>query len=179
MRHPRKRPFVLLLAALLGGTALIPSPSMGQPPGDVLPYRLAFGKPTYTQGLETACFVFLQGGRLRVRITGDGASHRISGEIRTSHEGVLEDVTPLSEKLVVRQLRPGRILFDHRGDLVEDGFDVTLAGSFSQVTLDLTVDGASRPDLLRIGEGRASPSALPARLELRNPDSTWVERFGF
>lgn len=168
-----------MLIALLCALVICPGRAAGQPPGDVLPYRLAFGKPVYASGVETACHVWIQGGRLRVRITSDGASHRVTGELRTSHDGVLEDVMPVSENLLVRQLRPGRIRFEIRGEFLEDGFDVTLGGSFNQVTIDLLIDGAQRADLLRIGEARAVPSALPARLELRNPDSTWVERFGF
>ena len=61
----------------------------------------------------------------------------------------------------------------------EDGLDVTLDGSFDQLTIDLEVDGERRAELLRIGEEKQKPAALPARLELRKATSTWIERFGF
>ena len=79
----------------------------------------------------------------------------------------------------IRQLRPGKILFDARTRSGEDGLDVTLDGSFDRLTIDLEVDGERRAELLRIGEEKQKPAALPARLELRKATSTWIERFGF
>lgn len=155
------------------------SPAGGQPPADVLPYRLAFGKPAFPSGTEVACYLWLQGGRLRLRVTGDGQPHRVSGELRTNRDGIFEDILPMGERTRIRQLRPDRILFDVREESIEEGFDVTLGGSFEQVTVDLHVDGARRPGQLRIGETKRSPAGLPARLELRDTESTWLERFGF
>jgi hypothetical protein len=116
---------------------------------------------------------------LRLRITADEEPHRVEGELRTNNGGLFEDVTPISENLRIRQPRPGKLLFDVRTNHTEEGLDVTLGGDFSQVTVDLLVDADRRPTALHIGEKKRSPAALPARLELRNADSSWLERFGF
>lgn len=153
--------------------------AFAQPPADVLPYRLAFGRPIYSPETETAAYLWIQGGRIRLRFATDGSEHRFTGELRTDREGIFEDVMPTGENVRIRQLRPGKILFDARGASGEDGLDVTLGGSFDQLTVDLHVDGEQRADLLRIGEEKRTPAALPARLELRKATSAWIERFGF
>ncbi len=163
------------LGALLAG----PRPGGADPVRDTLPFRLVHGRPQFTSGTETAVYLWLQGGRLRLRVTADEQPHRVEGELRTNKGGLFEDVTPLSENLRVRQPRPGKLLFDVRTAQNEEGLDLTLGGDFSQVTVDLVVDEERRPSALHIGENRSSPAALPARLEMRDADSSWLERFGF
>ena len=168
-----------LAAIALGLLLLPPPPAIADPVRDTLPFRIVYGRPQFSSGDETAIYFWAQGGRFRLRITADEESHKVSGELRTSSGGVFEDVTPLSENLRVRQPRPGKLLFDVRTRDAEEGFDVTLAGDYTQVTIDLVVDGDRRPAIFRIGEKKRSPAALPARLDLRNADSSWLERFGF
>ncbi len=166
-----------LLSAAAALALAVAAPA--QPPADVLPYRLAFGRPIYSADTETAAYLWIQGGRIRLRLATDGAEHRFAGELRTDREGLFEDVLPTGENVRIRQLRPGKLLFDARTRSGEDGFDVTLGGSFDQLTVDLEVDGERRAELLRIGEDKIAPAALPARLELRKATSTWIDRFGF
>lgn len=179
IRQPGRRSLVTGAVAVAIAVALRVPTAGADPARDTLPFRIAFGRPHFTTGDETACYLWIQGGRLRVRITADKLPHRVAGELRTSQDGLFEDVMPLSENLRIRQPRPGRLLFDARPVHAEEGFDVTLGGDFGHVTVDLLVDGERRPRMLRIGERRRSPAALPARLELRIADSTWIERFGF
>jgi hypothetical protein len=166
-------------AALVLASALVAPDGSAEPVRDTLPFRIVHGKPQFSSGAETAIYFWFHGGRFRLRVTADAEPHKVSGELRTSNGGIFEDVTPLSENLRVRQPRPGKLLFDVRTRDAEEGFDVTLAGDYTQVTIDLLVDGERRPAVLRIGEKKRSPSALPARLDLRNADSSWLERFGF
>ena len=168
-----------LVALVVASLAVGSSPCLADPVRDTLPFRIIHGRPQFTSGTETAVYLWFQGGRLRLRITADEEPHRVEGELRTSNGGLFEDVTPISENLRIRQPRPGKLLFDVRTSHNEEGLDVTLGGDFSQVTVDLLVDAARRPSALHIGEKRRSPTALPARLELRNADSSWLERFGF
>ncbi|HZR80668.1 MAG TPA: hypothetical protein VFD92_06200 [Candidatus Binatia bacterium] len=170
-----------LAAALLAVTLCSRAfPAAADPVRDTLPFRIVHGRPQFTSGDETAVYFWFQGGRLRLRVTADAErSHKVEGELRTSNAGAFEDVTPLSENLRIRQPRPGKLLFDVRTRDAEEGFDVTLAGDYNQVTVDLLVDGERRPGVFRIGENKRSPSGLPARLDLRNADSSWIERFGF
>lgn len=175
----RGLPRAIACACLLVGALAGATPGAAAPVRDTLPFRIVHGRPQFTSGSETAAYLWFQGGRLRLRITADTRSHRVEGELRTNQGGVFEDVTPISENLRIRQPRPGKILFDLRTGASEEGLDVTLAGDFNQVTVDLLVDSERQPGALRIGEKRRSPAALPARLELRNADSSWVERFGF
>lgn len=167
-----------LLALGLAGLAAARG-ALSEPVRDTLPFRLAFGRPGITSGDDVACYLWIQGGRLRLRLTADGKAHRVAGELRTGGGGTIEDVTPLSENLLVHQPRPGKLAFEVRMANDEEGFDVTPGGAFSQLTVDLEIDGERRPAALRIGEQRRSPAALPARLDLRNADSSWLERFGF
>lgn len=173
----RRRPGVRSLAFAL--LLAIGDPARAQPPADLLPFRLAFGRPIYSPETETAAYLWIQGGRIRLRFATDGMEHRFSGELRTDREGLFEDVLPTGENVRVRQLRPGKILFDAHGRSGEDGLDVTLEGGFDQLTIDLRIDGEQRPELLRIGEDKHRPAALPARLELRKATAAWIERFGF
>jgi hypothetical protein len=155
------------------------SRSGADPVRDTLPFRIVHGRPQIVPSAEATVYLWFQGGRLRLRVPAAERATRIEGELRTSNGGLLEDVTPLSENLRVRQPRPGKLLFDVRTAHAEEGFDLTLGGDFTQVTVDLFVDGNRQPSALLIGEKRRSPTALPARLELRNADSSWLERFGF
>jgi hypothetical protein len=81
--------------------------------------------------------------------------------------------------LQIYQARPSRLEFDMRTDGRQDGLDVTLSGDFTQLTIDLEIDGERLPDRLLIGERRESPDALPARLNVKGADPTWIQRFGF
>jgi len=150
-----------------------------QPPADLLPFRLAFGRPMYSPDGETAAYLWIQGGRIRLRFATDGTEHRFAGELRTDRDGLFEDVLPTGENVRIRQLRPGKIFFDAQTTTGDDGLDVTLGGTFDQLTIDLRVDGEQRANLLRIGEDKRTPAALPARLELRKASPAWIERFGF
>lgn len=184
LRAARQRPparalrcaAVLVCCALLTAIAI---PAAADQPRDTLPFRIVYGRPPIAPGAGTYAYLWSQSGRLHLRIGPDKESHRVEGELRTSSEGRLEDVTPLSEDLRVRQPRPEKILFDVQTGASEEGLDVTLAGDFSQVTIDLTVDGERRPATLRIGERGRAPQGLPARLDLHNADSSWLARFGF
>ena len=178
VRHPAVPGLTRTHAGALLCLALI-TDGRAQPPADLLPYRLAFGRPLYAPGTETAVYLWIQGGRIRLRFTTDGQPHRFAGEMRTDHAGLFEDVMPTGEEVRIRQLRPGKILFETQTASAENGLDVTLGGSFDQLTIDLVVDGAQRADLLRIGEEKRTPVSLPARLELRKAASSWIERFGF
>jgi hypothetical protein len=165
-----------LLAALL---VAAPLPARGDGTRDTLPFRIAYGQPAFTSGDEVACYLWSQGGRLHLRISADTVPHKVEGELRTGGAGFFEDVAPLTENLRVRQPRPTKLLFDVRTERQEEGFDVTLAGNFHQVTVDLLIDGVRNAQAFRIGGQRTTPVALPARLDLRGGTSTWLERFGF
>jgi hypothetical protein len=170
-----------VLAAVTAAALLVVGAvsSRAEPARDLLPFRIVHGRPQFSPGDEPAVYLWLQGGRLRLRVTGTDDRRKVEGELWTNRGGLLEDVTPLSENLRIRQPRPGKLRFDVRAAQVEEGFDLTLGGDFSRVTIDLLVDGERRPSALRIGEKRRTPKALPARLELRDADSSWLHRFGF
>jgi hypothetical protein len=175
-RPTRSALAALALAALaLASAAVAPA----QPPADLLPFRLAFGRPMYSPDGETAAYLWIQGGRIRLRFATDGAEHRFAGELRTDRDGLFEDVLPTGENVRIRQLRPGKIFFEAQTTAGDAGLDVTLGGTFDQLTIDLRVDGEQRANLLRIGEDKRTPAALPARLELRKASPAWIERFGF
>ncbi|MBU6283845.1 hypothetical protein KGQ64_16505, partial [bacterium] len=105
----------VLLAQVAAIAIAIATAAFAQPPADVLPYRLAFGRPIYSPETETAAYLWIQGGRIRLRFATDGSEHRFTGELRTDREGIFEDVMPTGENVRIRQLRPGKILFDARG----------------------------------------------------------------
>jgi len=150
-----------------------------EPPADVLPFRLIYGRPAFAIDTGVACFLWSEGGRLHLRLLPDGGRHRVRGELRTSKTGSFRDVTPTSEDIVVRQSRPSKLEFETWSGGKEEGIDVTLAGDFNQLTVDLTVDEQRRPDAIRIGARREVPRALPTRLEVQGADPSWIERFGF
>ena len=164
---------------MLALVLLLPPDAPADPVRDNLPYRIAFGRPQFSSGEETACYFWDQYGRVRFRITPGDRPRRVKGEMRTGGDGAFEDVSPLSQELRIHQPRPGKLLFDVEMRGEEEGFDVTLGGDFGHVTIDLFIDGERSPRALRIGGKQQRPAALPARLDLRNADSTWLERFGF
>ncbi|HYC23035.1 MAG TPA: hypothetical protein VEI94_10035 [Candidatus Bathyarchaeia archaeon] len=168
-------PAVLLVALLI---LLVPGPGRADPVRDTLPFRIAYGRPSYELHGATACFLWVEGGRLHLRITPDRLSHQIEGELRTSQRGAFEDVAPLSERLRPRQPRPTKIMFDTLLDTAEEGFDVTMSGDYAHLTIDLLIDGKREPALLRIGEHQESPAGLPARLRLHGSGVTWRDRLG-
>ncbi|MEW6272404.1 MAG: hypothetical protein AB1689_24240 [Thermodesulfobacteriota bacterium] len=163
----------VLLAAGAGRDAL------AAPPADVLPFRLLYGRPSFTSNGTVACFLWSEGGRLHLRLVPDGQQHRVRGELRTSKAGSFRDVTPSSEDLQIRQSKPSKLEFETRSAGKEEGLDVTLGGDFNQLTIDLLVDDVREPGALRIGERRERPRGLPARLEVKGADPSWIERFGF
>lgn len=164
---------LVALALLVGG------PAGATPLGDTMPFRLIHGRPSFATGNDVLCYLWSEGGRLHLRILPTDDRHRVRGELRTSKTGSFRDVTPSSEELFVRQPRPSKIEFEVRTDGSEEGLDVTLGGDFHQLTIDLTVDDARRPDAVRIGQRRETPRGLPARLDVNGADPTWIERFGF
>lgn len=151
----------------------------GAPAGDSMPFRIVHGRPTFTGEATIACYLWSEGGRLHLRVVPSETRHRVRGELRTSKAGAFRDVTPTSEDIVVKQSRPSKLEFETWSGGKEEGIDVTLAGDFNQLTVDLTVDEQRRPDAIRIGARREIPRALPTRLEVKGADPSWIERFGF
>jgi len=166
------------LVALLAGF-LRPAPASAAPPADTMPYRVVHGRPTFTPEGGVTCFLWSEGGRLHVRIVPDGSRHHLRGELRTSREGYFRDVTPSSEDLVVKQSKPSKLEFETRTGAKVESLDVTLAGDFNQVTLDLEIDDVSAPGAVRIGARAEVPRGLPVRLDVKGADSSWIQRFGF
>jgi hypothetical protein len=167
-----------LAAALLAG-ALAATAALAAAPADVLPFRLLYGRPSFASNGGVTCFLWSEGGRLHLRLVPDGQPHRVRGELRTSKAGAFRDVTPSSEDLQIRQSKPSKLEFETRTGRKEEGLDVTLGGDFNQLTVDLLIDDAREPDAVRIGERRERPRGLPARLEVKGADPSWIERFGF
>lgn len=149
------------------------------PAGDTMPFRIVYGRPTFATEAGVACYLWSEGGRLHVRLVPTITRHRVRGELRTSRAGSFRDVTPSSEDLVVKQSKPSKLEFETRTGAKEEGLDVTLAGDFNQLTIDLTVDDERKPDAVRIGAKRERPRALPARLDVKGADPSWIPRFGF
>ena len=55
----------------------------------------------------------------------------------------------------------------------------TFVTSPGGTTIDFFVDEARDPTAVRIGARRERPRGLPARLEVRGGDPSWLQRFGF
>lgn len=161
--------------AALAARAVQAAPAVG----DTLPFRIVYGRPTFATEVGIACYLWSEGGRLHVRILPSDTRHRVRGELRTSRAGSFRDVTPSSEDLVVKQAKPSKLEFETHTGAKEEGIDVTLGGDFNQLTLDLSVDDQRRPDVVRIGAKKERPRGLPARLEVKGADPTWIQRFGF
>jgi len=164
---------------VLLATAATPLAADAAPPADTLPYRVVHGRPTFTAEGAVTCYLWSEGGRLHVRVLPDGLPHRVRGELRTSRAGSFRDVTPSSEALVVKQSKPSKLEFETHTGATEEGLDVTLAGDFNQLTVDLSIDDVRVPEALRIGARRERPRGLPARLDVNGADPSWIERFGF
>lgn len=164
---------VAVLATLAG------SPGHAAAPADSMPYRVVHGRPTFTPEGAVTFFFWSEGGRLHLRVLPNGSAHRVRGELRTSRDAYFRDVTPLSEDLLVKQSKPSKIEFETHTAAKEEGLDVTLAGDFSQVTLDFTVDGVRAPGAVRVGARHAIPRGLPVRLDVKGADPSWIQRFGF
>jgi hypothetical protein len=148
--------------------------------GDTMPFRIVHGRPSFATEAGVACYLWSEGGRLHVRLVPTEKRHRVRGELRTSRAGSFRDVTPSSEDLVIKQPKPSRLEFEtHTGASKEEGLDVILAGDFNQLTIDLSVDDQRQPDAVRIGARRERPRGLPARLDVKGADPTWIQRFGF
>lgn len=178
-RHARADAVAIMTLGALVAALLVPLPARAAPPADTMPYRVVHGRPTFTTAGAITCFLWSEGGRLHVRIVPDALRRRVRGELRTSREGYFRDVTPSSEDLVVKQTKPSKLEFETRTGAKEEGLDVTLAGDFNQVTLDLKIDDASAPEAVRIGARREQPRGLPVRLDVKGADSSWIQRFGF
>jgi hypothetical protein len=164
---------------LLAASVLLTARDVGAiAAGDTMPFRIVHGRPSFATENGVACFLWSEGGRLHVRIVPAGKRHRVRGELRTSRSGAFRDVTPSSEDLVVKQSKPSKLEFETH-TAREEGLDVTLAGDFTQLTIDVTVDDERRPDAVRIGAKRERPRGLPARLDVKGADPTWIQRFGF
>lgn len=166
---------LVLCAATLGRNIAAASPAVG----DTMPFRIVYGRPTFATEAAIACYLWSEGGRLHVRIAPSDLRHRVRGELRTSRAGSFRDVTPSSEDLVVKQAKPSKLEFETHTAGKEEGLDVTLAGDFNQLTLDLTIDDERKPDAVRIGAKRERPRALPVRLDVKGADPSWIQRFGF
>ena len=169
----------LAAALLLVGVALGAQAALAAAPGDTMPFRIVYGRPNFTGEAAIVCYLWSEGGRLHLRVVPSRTRHRVRGELRTSKAGAFRDVTPSSEDMVVKQSRPSKLEFETVTAGQEEGLDVTLAGDFNQLTIDLTVDDERRPDAVRIGARREIPRALPTRLDVKGADPSWIERFGF
>jgi len=166
-------------AGALLATLVLAAATRAAPIADTLPFRLLYGRPTFTADGGVAAYLWMEGGRLHVRIVPDGRRHRVHGELRTSRGGSFRDVTPSSEDLPIRQPRPSKLEFETVTGWKEEGLDITLLGDVTQVTVDLEIDGQRRPDAFRIGPRNERPRGLPARLDQHGADPSWIERFGF
>ena len=149
------------------------------PPADVMPFRIVHGRPSFAAEAGVACYLWSEGGRLHLRLVTGSTRHRVRGELRTSRAGAFRDVTPTSEDLFVKQPKPSKLEFETHTGGKEEGLDVTLAGDFNQLTIDLQVDDVRRPEAVRIGAKREQPRGLPARLDVKGADPSWIQRFGF
>jgi hypothetical protein len=174
VRHAR-----LLAPALALFTLLTATSTDAAPPADVMPFRIVHGRPSFASEPGVKCYLWSEGGRLHLRLVPDATRHRVRGELRTSRSGAFRDVTPTSEELVVKQAKPAKLEFETHTGPKEEGLDVTLAGDFNQLTIDLLIDDVRRPDAVRIGAKGEQPRGLPARLDVKGADPTWIERFGF
>ena len=149
-------------------------------PADTMPFRVVYGRPEFTSEVGVTCYLWSEGGRLHLHLQPGSTRHRVHGQLRTSHTGAFRDVIPSSEEVLVKQANPSKLEFEtesgRRGD---DGLDVTLTGDFNQLTIDFFVDEARDPTAVRIGARRERPRGLPARLEVRGGDPSWLQRFGF
>ena len=147
--------------------------------GDVLPYRLLYGKPGKTLPGQATCAVWNEGGRLHVRISGGGKALEIAGELRAKPAGILKDVAVTDPGIRIRQPVPWILRFDTRTGSREEEFSVVLAGETRTLRIDLNIDGKPSPEALRIGERAEHPRALPADLAFTGAQASWIERFGF
>jgi hypothetical protein len=149
-------------------------------PADELPFRVLYGRPDFETDGDVVCFLWSEGGRLHVRVQSAKAHHTVRTALRTNRRGAFRDVTPSSEDVLIKQANPARLEFETQaGRRPNDGIDVTLTGDFDQLTVDFLVDDARRADAVRIGERRERPRGLPARLEVKGGDPSWIQRFGF
>ncbi|MBY0279654.1 hypothetical protein K2Z84_30340 [Candidatus Binatia bacterium] len=178
LAHPllraRTAALLVLCAATLARSVVAAAPAVG----DTMPFRILYGRPTFVTEAGIACYLWSEGGRLHVRLVPSDSRRRVRGELRTSRAGSFRDVTPTSEDLVVKQAKPSKLEFETHTAGKEEGLDVTLAGDFNQLTLDLTIDDARTPDAVRIGARRERPRALPVRLDVKGADPSWIQRFG-
>jgi hypothetical protein len=170
---------LIVLASLVLQTPALVGPAHAAAPADVLPFRIVYGRPLFSSEVGVACYLWSEGGRLHLRLISDATRHRVRGELRTSRSGAFRDVTPTSEDLFVKQSKPSKLEFETHTGGKEEGLDVTLAGDFNQLTIDLHVDDARQPDAVRIGAKRERPRGLPARLDVKGADPSWIQRFGF
>jgi len=175
--RPASRSLVALCVVL--ATVLPPCTAIAAPPADTMPFRIVHGRPTFVAEGGVACYLWSEGGRLHLRLLPASTRHRVRGELRTSRAGSFRDVTPLSEDLLVKQSKPSKLEFETHTASKEEGFDVTLSGDFNQLTIDLSIDGVRQPDAVRIGVRRERPRGLPARLDVKGADPSWIQRFGF
>jgi hypothetical protein len=174
----------VLAASLFLAILLLGTPGAGfmtafaAPPKANIPYRFAFGRPTLEVGARSKCYLWLEGGRLHLRLTGTERRPRIEGEIRTSLTGKFEDPTPLSEELRLRQPRPSKIMFYLEAGPREEGFDVALAGDYNHVTLDLFIDGQQAAEDVHVGGSLLKPEGLPVRIRIGRGARSFLDRLG-
>ena len=151
-----------------------------RPAGDILPYRLLYGKPEKIDPGEVACYFWNEGGRLHVRISGSEKPLEIFGQLRAKPSGILKDVDIVENANVrIRQPAPWILQFDARMDPQSEEFSVVVAGDTKTLRVDLTIDGEPSPLTVRIGERKERPRALPADLAFTGARASWIERFGF
>lgn len=175
VRRRRRLAIVLALAVLSSwGTA------RAAVPADTLPFSVVYGRPEFSHESEVSCYLWSEGGRLHVRLQSTAARHQVRGELRTNRGGSFHDVTPSSDDLLIKQKKPSRLEFETlAGRHPDEGLDVVLTGDFDQLTIDFFVDDARRADAVRIGARRERPRGLPARLDVKGGDPSWLRRFGF
>src|SRR3569832_1084536 len=138
------------LLLLFSGAVLPPRTASATPQaGDTMSFRIVYGRPTFSNEAGVACYLWSEGGRLHVRLVATETRHRVRGELRTSRAGSIRDEPPTSEDLVDKQSKPSKLESETRTGAKEEGLDVTLAGDFNQLTIDLTVDDERKPDAVR------------------------------
>jgi hypothetical protein len=174
-RLPRSLALALAAAVLLSwGIARAASPA------DTLPFSVVYGRPDFARDTDVSCYLWSEGGRLHVRLQSTAARHKVRGELRTNRSGSFRDVTPSSEDILIKQQKPSRLEFETLvGRHSDEGLDVVLTGDFDQLTIDFSVDAARRADAVRIGARGDRPRGLPARLDVKGGDPSWLKRFGF
>ena len=171
---------IAALALCLGLACTVTPRAVAAPVQDHLPFQISFGRLRTAPTSLPAVLFWFEGGRLHLRVLGDGTPRRYSAEIRTSKAGAFQDVYPTSERARPRQPRPSKMFVDIRADgTTEEGIDVSPSADFRQVTLDILIDGQRRPEAVYIGELGKHPLGLPVKIRIAGIRDSVLDRLGF